>query len=446
MATDIITFKLIVEENQKSTGDIRRVTLSKPAKYTSLESAAKDLLQADEVKFRYCDDDGDRIVLSSQYELETAIGLSNTANTVRLFVEVTKAKTAVAKEPEVPKVEEVKVVEEKKPEEVPVAAAAAAATAAAPEAEKPAPAPAPAPEPEKKKEEEKPAPAPASPFAELFRNFSQIPGVNCTHDSNGTGVVDIDFGKLFSPENGENVWAKISEALSKVAQAAANQQREEASASVAAMKPDETAGVYANVIHTMPTSVVHHGVICDGCGKRDIPGMRYKCAHCPDYDLCQDCIRRASMIHDPSHMFYPMAFPAFRGHRCQRPFPCGAFPGFAGMPRPQHQHQHRPQPQPQPVKKPEPQPEPEKKPEPQPEPEKKAEPAPAPAPEPAPKQDDVLADPKYAELHLTDEEKKLVRVLIDMGFPNVELDAYYLRANRYAIDDRLIEILARYNV
>jgi len=315
-------------------------------------------------------------------------------------------------------------------------ACACAAAATAPEAEKPAPAPE---QPEKKKEEEN-KPAAAAPFAELFRAFSQIPGVNCSHDATGSGVVDIDFNKLFSAESCENVWAKISEALNKVAQAAANQQKEDDSAAVASMKPDASAGAYANVIHSMPTSVIHRGVICDGCGKHDIPGMRYKCAHCPDYDLCQDCIRRASSIHDPSHMFYPITFPAFRGGRCQRPFPFGrpmcAIPRVPGMARPQP----APQPAPQlvPEKKPEPQPEPEKKPEPQPEPEKKAE------PEAAPKKD-VLADPKYAPLCMTEKEKTLVRALIEMGFSNVELDIYYLRVYGDVINDELIEMLVRYS-
>jgi len=243
-----------------------------------------------------------------------------------------------------------------------------------------------------------------------------------------------------SAENRENVWGKISESLGKVAAAAQEERRKENAAMAAALKPDQSAGAYSHVIHTLPSNIVHYHVICDGCGKHDIPGMRYKCAHCPDYDLCQDCIRRASSIHDPSHMFYPITFPAFRGGRCQRPFPFGrpmcAIPRVPGMARPQP----APQPAPQlvPEKKPEPQPEPEKKPEPQPEPEKKAE------PEAAPKKD-VLADPKYAPLCMTEKEKTLVRALIEMGFSNVELDIYYLRVYGDVINDELIEMLVRYS-
>ncbi|KAJ3415901.1 hypothetical protein HDV05_003742 [Chytridiales sp. JEL 0842] len=48
---------------------------------------------------------------------------------------------------------------------------------------------------------------------------------------------------------------------------------------------------------------LHRGVTCDGCGKKGIVGPRYKCADCPDYDLCVSCSKDAKEIHIPNHWF-----------------------------------------------------------------------------------------------------------------------------------------------
>jgi len=36
--------------------------------------------------------------------------------------------------------------------------------------------------------------------------------------------------------------------------------------------------------------MAHYGVRCDGCAIRDYTGVRYKCQHCADYDLCHNCM------------------------------------------------------------------------------------------------------------------------------------------------------------
>jgi len=47
---------------------------------------------------------------------------------------------------------------------------------------------------------------------------------------------------------------------------------------------------------------VHPRVTCDGCGVSPLIGTRYKCAECPDYDLCATCYNNRSTIH-PDHNF-----------------------------------------------------------------------------------------------------------------------------------------------
>ena len=37
------------------------------------------------------------------------------------------------------------------------------------------------------------------------------------------------------------------------------------------------------------SSVVHECVRCDGCQKKPIVGIRYKCAICHDFDFCEEC-------------------------------------------------------------------------------------------------------------------------------------------------------------
>ncbi|XP_014603514.1 PREDICTED: E3 ubiquitin-protein ligase MIB2 [Polistes canadensis] len=47
--------------------------------------------------------------------------------------------------------------------------------------------------------------------------------------------------------------------------------------------------------------VKHCNIICDGCKKRGIIGMRWKCTECSDYDLCTQCYM--ADVHDLTHTF-----------------------------------------------------------------------------------------------------------------------------------------------
>jgi next-to-BRCA1 protein 1 len=48
-----------------------------------------------------------------------------------------------------------------------------------------------------------------------------------------------------------------------------------------------------------PGAVVHRGVTCDSCQMHPLLGVRYKCADCADYDLCEGCL---SEYEDMSHL------------------------------------------------------------------------------------------------------------------------------------------------
>ncbi|KAJ8019585.1 Next to BRCA1 protein1 protein [Holothuria leucospilota] len=56
---------------------------------------------------------------------------------------------------------------------------------------------------------------------------------------------------------------------------------------------------------------IHEGVTCDAC-KKAIVGIRYKCGHCPDFDLCEKC-EASGTKHDENHVFLKIRKPAILG-------------------------------------------------------------------------------------------------------------------------------------
>ncbi|KAI2604345.1 EF-hand [Hypoxylon fragiforme] len=53
---------------------------------------------------------------------------------------------------------------------------------------------------------------------------------------------------------------------------------------------------------------VHRGCQCNGCGMVPIRGIRYRCANCADFDLCEAC--ESQGLHNKTHIFYKVKVPA----------------------------------------------------------------------------------------------------------------------------------------
>ncbi|KAG2201221.1 hypothetical protein INT47_013032 [Mucor saturninus] len=55
-------------------------------------------------------------------------------------------------------------------------------------------------------------------------------------------------------------------------------------------------------------TIYHRGVNCDNC-QDNVTGIRYKCGHCVNYDLCETCEEYALSIHDKMHAFIKIRYP-----------------------------------------------------------------------------------------------------------------------------------------
>jgi hypothetical protein len=68
--------------------------------------------------------------------------------------------------------------------------------------------------------------------------------------------------------------------------------------------------------------VVPHNAFCNVC-LSPIEGIRYKCANCPNYDLCSSCedknVQLDGSLHNPNHLFLKITRPICSGHRSTLP-------------------------------------------------------------------------------------------------------------------------------
>jgi len=277
----ITTFKFIIEENGKETGDIRRVTLKAPVVFDSLRAAALDILGWKAVTFRFKDDDGDMVTVGSQYELDTAIALAK-GGAVRFLV----SNVDSAPKEEVPK---------------PAAAAEAAAPATPDGSEAPA------------------APAEAAAAAAPVSAFDAAPNATIPENVMVQFSVIAEFFQRMAQQMAEfapRIPVIVNEGIRKMS---ADMQNNFAplDVSVEAARGDEAPAQvpldsYGLVVHRLPESVVHPGVECAHCHKKPLTGMRYKCVQC-DCDLCQDCIVLPN-VHTEGHRFLPVCAPAVGSH------------------------------------------------------------------------------------------------------------------------------------
>lgn len=74
---------------------------------------------------------------------------------------------------------------------------------------------------------------------------------------------------------------------------------------------------------TRRNAYVHRGCGCNACGVVPIRGIRYRCANCADFDLCESC--EAQGVHIKTHIFYKVRIPApsFGPRQIQPVWYCG---------------------------------------------------------------------------------------------------------------------------
>eukprot|EP01114_Cavostelium_apophysatum_P004654 TRINITY_DN1498_c0_g2_i4.p1 TRINITY_DN1498_c0_g2~~TRINITY_DN1498_c0_g2_i4.p1 ORF type:complete len:2306 (-),score=584.47 TRINITY_DN1498_c0_g2_i4:5005-11922(-) len=73
--------------------------------------------------------------------------------------------------------------------------------------------------------------------------------------------------------------------------------------------PNASTGTATATATATPTPATNntHDVVCDGCGKKSIVGIRYKCVNCDEFNFCEEC--EGKVEHFPHHMFLRIRYP-----------------------------------------------------------------------------------------------------------------------------------------
>jgi hypothetical protein len=83
------------------------------------------------------------------------------------------------------------------------------------------------------------------------------------------------------------------------------------------LKVGVTDAACVELLCDVPRGAYHSDISCDGCGCAPLLGVRFKCAFCSDYDLCESCYSRHASggVHEPSHPFIKIHAPGAEPQR-----------------------------------------------------------------------------------------------------------------------------------
>ncbi|XP_035661860.1 next to BRCA1 gene 1 protein-like isoform X2 [Branchiostoma floridae] len=118
----------------------------------------------------------------------------------------------------------------------------------------------------------------------------------------------VDFMKEFKEETGKEITMEVLRSIKETNSSPGSLEGPSSPPPV----PGTAVPVPANLETNGSAAYVHTGIICDQC-EQIIVGIRYKCANCSDFDLCEACEQVTA--HTPTHVFLKMRTPAFGAGR-----------------------------------------------------------------------------------------------------------------------------------